>query len=123
MCYVREEDRVRLGAVSRSLLWWLCFNVDGRKNFPLTGQVMTKELEVRCKDEVGKEYLEIIPSSLLHNDTPGCLTSFPVGKYLDFLSGLNRKWLMPSAPRIAVCGIKARLSADQPPSTCSMLDI
>lgn len=93
------------------------------KKFPLTGHIMTKELKVRCKEEVGKEYLEIIPSSLLHYDAPGCLTNFPVGKHLDSLSGLNRKWLMPSAPRIAVCGIKSRLSTDQPPSTCSMLDI
>lgn len=29
---MHEEDRVRLEIVSRSLLWWLCFNVDGRKN-------------------------------------------------------------------------------------------
>lgn len=73
------------------------------KNFPLTGQAMTKELEVRYIEEMGREYLEIIPSSSLHNVAPGCLTSFPAGKHLDFLTGLNRKWLMPSAPRIAVC--------------------
>lgn len=51
------------------------------KNFPLTGKVMTKELELGYEKEVEKEYLEIIPSFLLHNDAPGCLTSFPVGKH------------------------------------------
>lgn len=54
------------------------------KNFPLTGQAMTKELEVRYIEEMGREYLEIIPSSSLHNAAAGCLTSFPAGKHLDF---------------------------------------
>ena len=54
------------------------------KHFPLTGQAMTKELDARYKEDVEKEYLEIIPSSSLHSVAPGCLSGLPDGKALGF---------------------------------------
>jgi len=39
-------------------------------------------MDARYKGEIGREYLEIIPSSSLHSVAPGCLSCLPDGKAL-----------------------------------------
>lgn len=62
---------------------------------------MPKELEVRYKEEVGKEYLEIIPSSIMMPQ--GVSQIYLLESTWIFYQAIYRKWLIPSASRIAVC--------------------
>lgn len=89
--------------VSRPLLWWFCFKLEGRKTFSTHRSSNDQGVGCKIQRRDGKSIWKLFPDLYSTALTKGVSQVFLMEKHLDFPSGLNRKWLMPLSPRTAVC--------------------